>query len=135
MSPHLKQSAWVIFGEGPDELGPAENWNEGLARPLDARDIRFTAKGDVIYAYVLGWPSGKLDIHSMAKGSALVTGDIAGIELLGSEAKLTWQRTAEALAITLPEKKPNDYAYCFKITGLKSRYQPSRLRPKNQAEI
>jgi alpha-L-fucosidase len=111
---------WIIFGEGPDELGPAENWNEGLARPLDARDIRFTTKGEVVYAYVLGWPADKLLIHSMAKGSALVSGEIAKIELLGSDARLNWQRTSEALAITLPDKKPNDCVYCFKITGLKT---------------
>ena len=111
---------WIIFGEGPDELGPAENWNEGLARPLDARDIRFTAKGDVVYAYVLGWPTDPLVIHSMAQGSALVAGDIASIELLGCDAKLTWQRSSNGLTIAMPGKKPAGEVFGFKITGLKT---------------
>jgi len=37
------------------------------------------------------------------------------VELLGT-GTLTFTRDASGLVVTLPEKKPNDYAYTLKIT-------------------
>ncbi len=58
---------WKNFGEGPTEgLGPKFQGNPPKA-PWTAQDIRFTTKGDTIYAIVLAWPeNGKLTIKSLA---------------------------------------------------------------------
>ncbi|HMB96231.1 MAG TPA: alpha-L-fucosidase, partial [Tepidisphaeraceae bacterium] len=114
---------FTIFGEGPiesadDHKHGASNFNEGNRRPLGAKDIRFTTKGDVLYAIVLGWPDdGKVTIHSLAKNSPNYNGEIASIELLGSSAKLQWKRDENALTITLPNEKPCEYAIALKIRG------------------
>jgi len=46
---------WIIFGEGAGDVS-AGNFGEGKARPYTAGDLRFTSKGDTIYAFAMGWP-------------------------------------------------------------------------------
>jgi alpha-L-fucosidase len=108
---------WLIFGEGAGDVS-AGNFGEGKARPYAATDIRFTSKGDTVYAFVLGWPEKPVVIRSMAKNSPLVKGDVNNVALLGHEGKLEWSRTDAGLVIKAPEKKPCQCAYAFKITGL-----------------
>jgi alpha-L-fucosidase len=106
---------WGIYGEGPSEL-PRSNLND-LKSPMTSRDIRFTTKGNVLYAFVLGWPRDhKVTIRSLAKPA----GTIVSINLLGCPGKLDWKQTDKALEINLPSKKPCDHAITFKITGTKS---------------
>lgn len=81
-----------------------------------AGDMRFTAKGDTLYAIALAWPTdGKLTIKSLASGSPDYRGEIGRIGLLGSESNLVWSRSVDGVTINLPEKPPCDYAYVFKI--------------------
>jgi alpha-L-fucosidase len=62
----------------------------------------------------MAWPSdGKALIRSLAEGA----GKITDVKLLGSREKLTWQQTEDGLVVTLPAKKPGDFAYGLKITG------------------
>ena len=68
--------------------------------------MRFTTKGDALYAIALAWPTdGKLTIKSLASGSPHYRGEIARIGLLGSESNLVWSRNADGLTINLPEKR------------------------------
>jgi len=84
-----------------------------------AGDIRFTAKGDSLYAIALAWPEGrKLLIRSLGSDSQIHRGPIARIGLLGSESNLVWSRSAEGVMVYLPEKPPCDYAHVFKINPL-----------------
>ncbi len=66
---------WTIFGEGPAQESAAalsaQGFNEGKGKPFTSADIRFTIKGETLYATVLGWPeNGKALIKSLAKGNA-----------------------------------------------------------------
>jgi alpha-L-fucosidase len=108
---------WLIFGEGAGDVS-AGNFGEGKARPYSATDIRFTAKGDTVYAFALGWPEKPLVIRSMAKNSPLVRGEVNNVALLGYDGKLQWSRTDEGLVINVPAQKPCEHAFAFKITGL-----------------
>jgi len=110
---------WLIFGEGAGDVS-AGNFGERNARAYSATDIRFTCKGDTVYAFILGWPEKPVVIRSMAKGSPLVTGDVNNVCLLGADCKLEWSRTDEGLVIKPPAKQPCESAYAFKITGLKA---------------
>jgi alpha-L-fucosidase len=84
-----------------------------------AGDIRFTIKGDALYAIALAWPGdGRLAIKSLALNSPHYRGEIARIGLLGSESNLVWSRSADGVTISLPEKPPCDYAYVFKVSPL-----------------
>ena len=51
---------WKVFGEGT-HLAPIQQNGFTKLAPLDATDIRFTQskKGDVVYAFVMGWPDGR----------------------------------------------------------------------------
>ena len=106
---------WKTHGEGPTQ-GAGGSLYQGPGRRFVAGDIRFTAKGDALYAIALAWPGdGRLVIKSLASDSPHYRGEIARIGLLGSESNLKWSRNADGVSISLPEKPPCDYAYVFKI--------------------
>jgi alpha-L-fucosidase len=111
---------WKISGEGP-AAGVAAVPYAGLNRAFTPADIRFTSKGETLYAIALAWPEDrKLLIQSLASSSPHFPGEIARIGLLGSESNLTWSRTADGVAVNLPGKPPGDYAYVFKINSSRS---------------
>jgi len=72
-------------------------------------DVRFTRKGNTLYAIALEWPEEALKLTSLA-GKA-----VSGVELLGSSEPLKWKQSSEGLVIQLPASKPCRYAYAFKI--------------------
>lgn len=109
---------WKIHGEGPTQ-GAGGSLYSGPGRQFVAGDIRFTTKGDALYAIALAWPGDRrLVIKSLASGSPHYRGEIAKIGLTGSESNLVWSRDADGVTISLPEKPPCDYAYVFKINPL-----------------
>jgi len=63
---------WMVAGEGPTNLGEANEtgFNEsGIV--YTAKDIRFTVKGDVLYATFLDWPGEKALITSLKGGDPI----------------------------------------------------------------
>ncbi len=111
---------FTIFGEGTQDLADNKGFSEDKQRPYTSADIRFTTKGDTLYAFALGWPAdegkpGTLTIRALARTSPHLKRPIQRIDLLGAEAPLRFTQTAEALVVTLPERKPNDYAYALRI--------------------
>jgi len=110
---------WKVFGEGPaiESAAPmsAQGFNEGKGKPFTAEDIRFTQKGDALYAIVLGWPTEPLRIKSLGKQAKLLDNEIANIKLLGSDEEIRWLQGDDALTIEPPQKKPSDAAIVFKI--------------------
>jgi alpha-L-fucosidase len=111
---------WKVYGEGPSVTTVAPKGQFGGARdvrPYTAEDIRFTSKGDSLYAFVMAWPAdGKVTIKTLAQGSEHHPKNIARVELLGSSRPLAFSRNTAGLVVTLPETKPNDYAYALRIT-------------------
>jgi alpha-L-fucosidase len=105
-----------IYGEGPPDIQTSGDFNEAKARPYSAEDIRFTTKGDALFAFALGWPeNGVLSIKTLALGSEHAKKPIRRITLLGTEGSLRFKQDKGGLAISLPPSKPNDYAYAFRI--------------------
>jgi alpha-L-fucosidase len=92
---------WIKFGES-DGLGGA--------------NIRFTVKGDALYAIVLGkWPGSNVTMTSLGES----TGKVETVTMLGSDDKLEFTQSAKGLNVKLPANAPCKYAYILKITGLK----------------
>ena len=103
---------WKVFGEGPTKVRGGKR----ARREADytAADIRFTTKGDTLYAIALAWPAGDtLTIRSLARGAA----DVKQVTLLGCDAELSWSQTDKGLVVRLPETKPCDYAYGLRLSG------------------
>ena len=93
---------WTIFGEGPTAVveGP---FADTKRKAFTAEDIRFTRKGATLYAIALAWPdSGVLTIASLARGSQLLPGEVASVDLLGSHAQVSTTRDGTGLHVRLP---------------------------------
>jgi alpha-L-fucosidase len=73
-------------------------------------DVRFTRKGNTLYAIALEWPEDSLRLTTLAGK------EVAGVEMLGSTETVHWKQDASALVIEPPAKRPCRYAYTFKIT-------------------
>jgi alpha-L-fucosidase len=110
---------WKVFGEGPATEGAtlrAQGFNEGKGKPLTAEDIRFTLKGNTLYAIVLGKPANGINIKSLGMSAKLLDKKIKKVTLLGSKEKIQWQQTATALEIKQPATASSDIANVLKIT-------------------
>ena len=110
---------WKIFGEGPASVGAAlsaQGFNEGKGKPFTAADVRYTTKDNLLYAIVLGTPQQDLQIKSLGTAAKLLAKPIGHITLLGSDEKVEWTQTVEALTIKAPAKSPNNIAIVYKIT-------------------
>ena len=106
---------WKIFGEGPTRTATG-HLSEDKNKPFTAEDIRFTSKGNVLYAIALAWPEGgELTIKSLKSNSPHYPQQIATIKMLGSDAELEWTRDKTGLKIALPQTKPHEHAYVFRI--------------------
>lgn len=99
---------WHLFGEGPAmEDAPAlhaQGFNEGKGKPFTAADIRFTTKGDVLYAIVMGQPqTASINIRSLGetghKGKK-----IKSAKMLGHKGALNLVQHADYLEVKLPSK-------------------------------
>ncbi|OHX64703.1 alpha-L-fucosidase [Flammeovirga pacifica] len=105
---------WLIFGEGPTKTKSGHLADTKFVG-FGEEDIRFTTKGDQLYAIALGWPeSGELPIKSL--GLMSYNSKVKEVELIGHQGKLKWERTEGALKLQLPKEKPGDFAYVFKIS-------------------
>ncbi len=104
---------WIKFGEGPTQI--KTGYDSEPEKPWNKEDIRFTTKGNVLYAIPLDWPGEQeFTVKSLSSNEGAV-GEIKSVSLLGFEGKLQWKRHDKGLTISLPKKKPCDYAYVFKI--------------------
>ena len=78
------------------------------------RDIRFTTKGDILYAIVLGEPAGVTEITSLAKGRG--GRPVGHVQLLGNRGRINYRQTDRALVIDVPQRLPSRHASVFKIS-------------------
>ncbi len=110
---------WKIYGEGPGSEKPSasSSFNESKRKDLTAADIRFTTKGNALYAFVMGWPEFEAVIGPLGTNNQYRIGKIQNVELLGFDGKLQWAQNDSGLRIILPEQKPCDYAVAFKVSG------------------
>ena len=106
---------WKIYGEGPTEV-VAGHYAESENKSYVAADIRFTIKGDVLYATSLGWPDdGVFTIRSLAKGNPHDARTIKSVGLVSGNTTLRWMQTDEGLVIQTNGNKPCEAAYVFRI--------------------
>jgi alpha-L-fucosidase len=83
----------------------------------NAEDIRFTRRGNDLFAIALGWPQdGKLRIRTLKQGGPIASASIASVSLLGSRARVRWNQTPEALEVEFPPERPCEHAYALKIS-------------------
>jgi alpha-L-fucosidase len=130
-------SPWVLSGEGPtrlerDAMGSGFNEDDG---PYTPQDIRFTVKGDALYATVLDWPGEELVITTFRapkEGTAdvgvrhnddlyyqLYESEIVSVTMLGDDKPLKWKLEKQGLVVRMPGRKPCEHAFVIKIVRKK----------------
>ncbi len=101
---------WKIYGEGSSTIkanevkGPFAGLSD--TRGFNGTDIRFTTKGNTIYAYCLAKPLDDIKIKSLGKNSKNLDKEIASVTLLGSSTNLHWKQQGDALIIKKDFKIP-----------------------------
>ena len=106
---------WKVYGEGPTQVGEG-SFSDTRRQAFTSRDMRFTTRGEVLYATLLGWPeNGEATIQSLATGLTLYNRGIAKVELLGWRAPLKWSRTVRGLKVKLPPEPPGKHAWVLRI--------------------
>jgi alpha-L-fucosidase len=103
---------WHVYGEGPTGIPQAFREHEQAA--YTAEDIRFTVKGNALYATCLGWPGSECTIRSLAPGGHL-SEEIGSVSMLGSQAPLSWSRNEQGLTVQMPGDRPCEHAFVLKI--------------------
>ncbi len=127
-------SPWVLAGEGPTRLERSGGFNEEDT-PYTSQDIRFTVKGDALYATVLDWPGEELvmtTFRAPKEGTAdvgvrhdenlyyqLYESEIVSITMLGDGKPLKWRLEKQGLVVRMPERKPCEHAFVVKIVRKK----------------
>ncbi|HVZ55943.1 MAG TPA: alpha-L-fucosidase [Chitinophagaceae bacterium] len=104
---------WLIFGEGPTRSASGSFADQKV--PFTAQDIRFTVKGDRLYAITLGLPAGPTRIRALGRDAG--HGVVASVTMLGSQAPVTWKQQADGLVIQPSAAYPCEYAitYCIRF--------------------
>ncbi len=110
---------WKIRAEEDDEnlrFKPGRRWQQPDPGKLQWHDVRFTTKGNTLYAIALGIPpEGELTIKTLSSKTKISSADaVESVTLIGAGA-VKFTRDSKGLHLTLPEKSPNDYALAFKI--------------------
>ncbi len=98
---------WKVFGEGPTEVLTG-GFTDRKQKPFTGQDIRFTSKGNSVYAIALDWPGKQMTVKS-------ITGKVRSVRLLGYQGKLTWKESPQGLVVELPEQNPGKFAYAFRV--------------------
>lgn len=104
---------WKVFGEGPTEV-IGGSFGDAKMKPFTAQDLRFTAKGDTLYAITLDVPVTAMSIKSLSLKAG--NGTVTGVELVGSSEKLYWSQKADALIIQPAKNYPSENAVSFRIS-------------------
>ncbi len=102
---------WKIYGEGPTRSASGSFSDQ--KEPFTAKDIRFTTKGDILYAITMGQPVSNTAIKAL--GSKAGNGIIASITMTGSDEKINWKQEADALVIKPSKTYPSENAVVYKI--------------------
>ncbi|MFD1950783.1 alpha-L-fucosidase [Sphingomonas arantia] len=104
---------WKIYGEGPTETAAGMFAEKGDYTP---RDVRFTTRGDDLFAIVLGEPSGTLTIATLAARNRHEPRPIRHVALLGHAGLIDFRQTAQGLMIAVPPTLPTRHASAFRIS-------------------
>ncbi|MFT3935408.1 MAG: alpha-L-fucosidase [Chitinophagaceae bacterium] len=103
---------WKVFGEGPTESASGSFSDQKV--PFTSNDIRFTAKGNTLYAIGLAIPTGNTTIKAL--GTKAGNGVVASVELVGSSEKISWTQQDAGLVIKPIKAYPSEHAVAYRIS-------------------
>ena len=131
---------FVVYGEGPKRIESSEHGGHftRMSGNYNVENLRFTTKGNTIYAIQMGWAGSEVDvsIRSLSR-EKLGRTEITNVSVLSSQEKVSWKSTEEGLVVTSPFKAPNKMAIVFKIetNGWDTMQAPTPPRPMDPISI
>jgi alpha-L-fucosidase len=106
----------VKYGEGPTRQRGGAFSEKKNKVSYTAKDIRFTTRGDTLYAILLDHPGNEETvITSLSKHNQIRFGKVESVSLLGFKEEIQWKQTNDGLMITAPRDYNGSYALTFKI--------------------
>ncbi|MBP8959380.1 MAG: alpha-L-fucosidase [Bacteroidales bacterium] len=108
---------WKIYGEGPSISKQEKGTFGGVrdVRPYLPEDIRFTTKGDTLYAFCMDKPTSDIKISSLGKNSPVNDRKVKSVKLLGGNEELKWEQLDTALVISRPSILPAWQVMTFRV--------------------
>lgn len=106
---------WKVYGEGPTKVIPG-SFGDTKRSEFTWEDIRFTTKGNNLYAIILGRPEkDEVVIRSLSQNLRLLNRDITDVKILGINDKLQWVRDDSGLRIKIPRTLDKKLPFTVKI--------------------
>ncbi|HPT63111.1 MAG TPA: alpha-L-fucosidase [Candidatus Atribacteria bacterium] len=109
---------WKIYGEGLTKL-PTGSFVDTTKVSYTGEDFRFTTKGDILYAFLMGKPEKEeIFIQSLGYNLPLFKNEIEKVEVLGEGRKeeIVWKREERGLKAKIPGFRKLNYPVALKIT-------------------
>ena len=108
---------WTSYGEGPSTKVKIEggSFNEDKRAGFTSEDVRFTTKGNALYAFVMGWPEKEAVVTSLGYGSAQNSGRIGSVKLVGHKGQVKWKQDESGLKVEMPAEKASGLGFSLKI--------------------
>lgn len=108
---------WKIYGEGPSTQNQEKGRFGGVkdVRPYESADIRFTAKGEVVYAFCMKNPERVIEISSLGRDAKAGGKSVSSVRMLGSNEKIKWNQESGSLVIEKPLTLPAWQVITFKV--------------------
>jgi len=107
---------WKVFGEGPTIQEKSGMFLDKIT--YTPQDIRYTRKGNTIYAIVLGWPGNNIPIK-LTSFTKTVLGEnipiVTEISFLGNNNHVPFIQNKEGLHFKTPDQQIDDKAFVIKI--------------------
>jgi len=107
---------WDVFGEGPTKQEKSGMFLDKIT--YTSKDIRYTKKGNTVYAIVLGWPGNNFPITLTAFTTEILgkhVPKVKSISILGYKGKVSFTLDSEGLHFKTPNQKIDDKAFVIKI--------------------
>lgn len=96
----------------------SEQFNQRTIKspPYGNDEVRFTTKGDILYAFVLNPTEGEIALSTLGLKSNQAPKKIRSIRMMDGK-KVVFKQTDEKLTFLVPASRPSKYAAVFEIKG------------------
>lgn len=106
---------FIVYGEGPTKLQQGGHFIKEVE--YTPQDIRYTKKGNKVYAILLGNPGGgnTIQMKEFGNDGAAKNFHVTDIAMMGSNTSLKWEQTSQGLLIVCPNRIPDETAFVFEM--------------------
>ena len=87
------------------------------SQPYGHDEVRFTTRGDVLYVFVLNPKEGDIELPALGLQSKYHPNPIRSIKMIGSNEPISFRQNDDGLTLSVPGKRPNNYAAVFEVIG------------------